>query len=255
MFFIINHTTGDILAVRGSKTGSSKRRSLSGSEAARSGRRRKTIIVKSKGKGQSSTRWLQRQLNDPYVHAAQDLGYRSRSAFKLLELNDKFKFLNSGKRVVDLGAAPGGWSQVAAEKVGKNGCVVAVDIQCIEPLPNVISLNLDIYSDRTTDHILEAIKGPADIVLSDMASKATGHAPTDHLRVMALVEAAEEIASILLAPHGTFIAKVFKGGTEAKLLKKIKDSYANVKHAKPPASRSGSPEEYVIAMNFLKSKY
>lgn len=212
--------------------------------------RRKTVIVKGGGRRSSSTRWLQRQLNDPYVHAAQDAGYRSRSTFKLIELDERFHFLGPGKRVLDLGAAPGGWSQVAAEGCSPGGAVVAVDIQEITPMAGVIILQMDAFAEDAIDRIGDALAGPADIVMSDMAAPATGHAATDHLRVVALCEAALDIAGHILVPGGTFIAKVFKGGTERDLLANLKRDFARVRHAKPPASRSGSAEEYVIATGF-----
>tara|TARA_Y100001970_G_scaffold294331_1_gene450779 strand:+ start:83342 stop:84046 length:705 start_codon:yes stop_codon:yes gene_type:complete len=227
-----------------------------GSKSVVTGRRgHNKVTVKGRGRRSSSTRWLQRQLNDPYVQEAQDAGYRSRAAFKLIELDQKFNFLKSGKIVVDLGAAPGGWSQVAANRVGKRGMVLAVDIQKIDPIPGVITLEMDATTEIALESMVRTLKCPPNIVLSDMASRSTGHAQTDHLRVVALAELAEFAASKLLAPGGIFVAKVFKGGSEGELLRNLKAKYDRVKHAKPPASRSGSAEEYVVAQGFKKSIY
>ena len=233
-----------------SRPGGTKSGGHGGRGGGGSGRRRKTVTVKGRGRRASSTRWLQRQLNDPYVHAAQDSGYRSRAAFKLIELDEKFHILGPGKRVVDLGAAPGGWSQVAAAATQPGGAVVAIDLQAIAPIPGVTILQMDAYAEDALARIADALGGPADVVLSDMAASATGHAATDHLRVIALVEAAHDIATHLLAPGGAFVAKVFKGGTEKELLAALKRDFERVRHAKPPASRAGSAEEYVIATGF-----
>jgi 23S rRNA (uridine2552-2'-O)-methyltransferase len=180
------------------------------------GTRRKTVRVKTaRGRKPSSTRWLQRQLNDPFVEEARKLGYRSRAAFKLEELNEKFGFLKPGARVLDLGAAPGGWTQIAIAVVGEKGTVVALDIQEVEPVPGAVHLLGDIYDEDVIDRLREdvidrlreALGGPADVVMSDMAAPSTGHAPTDHLRVMALIEAAYDVAQHLMAPGGVFVAK------------------------------------------------
>lgn len=201
----------------------------------------------------SSTAWLARQLNDPYVAEAKRLGYRSRAAFKLIELDDRFHFLKRGSRVVDLGAAPGGWSQVAAHRIGAaegKGKIVAADILPFEPIPGVIVLQLDFLDPAAPDMIKGALDGAADVVLSDMAQPTTGHAATDHLRIVALAEAAYEFAKAVLAPGGTFIAKVFQGGAEGELLAALKRDFASLRHAKPPASRAESAEVYVVAQGF-----
>ncbi|MGF1624972.1 MAG: RlmE family RNA methyltransferase [Alphaproteobacteria bacterium] len=218
-------------------------------------RRDLSVRVKTaRGRKISSTRWLQRQLNDPYVAEARRRGYRSRAAFKLIELDDRFQVLKPGARVLDLGAAPGGWSQVAVERVGPSGRVVAVDIRPMEPLPDVAFIEADITEAETDALVREALGGAAggkaDVVLSDMASSATGHAATDHLRTMALVEAALDCARGLLAPGGAFVAKVLQGGTQAALLAAMKRDFERVKHAKPPASRTDSSEMYVVATGY-----
>jgi 23S rRNA (uridine2552-2'-O)-methyltransferase len=202
----------------------------------------------------SSQRWLERQLNDPYVAAARREGYRSRSAFKLIEIDDRLRLLKPGKRVVDLGAAPGGWSQVAAERVraadGK-GQVVAIDLLPMEPIAGVAFIELD-FMDPSAPARLRGLlrEGKADVVLSDMAAQGTGHARTDHLRIMGLAEAAAEFACEVLSLGGAFLCKVFQGGTERELLERLKRAFAVVKHLKPPASRSESAELYVVATGF-----
>jgi len=217
-------------------------------------RRDMAVRVKTaKQRSPSSTAWLQRQLNDPYVAEAKRQGYRSRAAFKLIELDDRFHVLKRGARVVDLGAAPGGWSQVAAERVGAaagKGAVVALDILAMEPVPGVTILHLDFLDSQAPDAIKAALGGPADVVLSDMAQPATGHAATDHLRIVALAEAAYAFAREVLAPGGSFIAKVFQGGAEGDLLAALKRDFAQLRHAKPPASRAESAEVYVVAQGF-----
>ena len=224
------------------------------SSGSRSGpaRQLSTRVKTARGRKTSSTRWLQRQLNDPYVAAAKAQGYRSRAAFKLIGLDDRFKFLKPGGKIVDLGAAPGGWCQVAAERVkpAKGGKVVGIDVTPIEPIANVILLEGDIYDERALAQVREALGGEADVVLSDMASPATGHRQTDHLRIMALCEAALDFAKEILKPGGTFVAKVLKGGTEDQLLGQIKRDFAQVRHAKPSASRSDSAEAYIVALGF-----
>jgi 23S rRNA (uridine2552-2'-O)-methyltransferase len=198
----------------------------------------------------SSTRWLKRQLNDPYVAEAQRLGYRSRAAFKLAELDDKLKFLKPGMRVVDLGAAPGGWTQLAVERVAPAGHVVAADITEMEPVPGAEILALDVSDPVAIARLREALGGAADVVLSDMAAPATGHRGTDHLRTMALGEAAADVGAGLLAEGGVLVIKVFQGGTEGELLAGLKQSFARVRHVKPPASRDESPETYLVALGF-----
>ena len=202
----------------------------------------------------SSQRWLERQLNDPYVAAAKREGMRSRAAFKLTEIDDKHRFLKAGARVVDLGAAPGGWSQIAAERVqsvaGK-GQVIAIDISEMEHLAGVEVLHLDFMDEHAEDRLKALMRdGGADVVLSDMAAPTTGHTRTDHLRIMGLAEAAAYFAIDVLAPGGTFLAKVFQGGTERELLVILKRNFASVRHVKPPASRAGSAELYVLATGF-----
>ncbi len=201
----------------------------------------------------SSTRWLQRQLSDPYVAEARRLGYRSRAAFKLLELDDRFHFLRPGGRVVDLGAAPGGWTQVAVARTKAEtgrGRVVGIDVLAMDPVPGATILQGDFLSDEAPAAIKAALGGPADVVLSDMAAPATGHASTDHLRIIALAEAAYAFAREVLAPGGSFIAKVFQGGTERSLLEALRRDFDSVRHAKPPASRAESAEVYVVALGF-----
>jgi 23S rRNA (uridine2552-2'-O)-methyltransferase len=202
----------------------------------------------------SSTRWLQRQLNDPYVAEAKRLGYRSRAAFKLLQLDDRFHFLKPGARVVDLGAAPGGWTQVAVERIGilkqGKGKVVGLDILDWAPVPGSTNLVGDFLAEDAPARLREALGGPADLVLSDMAAPTTGHPATDHLRIIHMCEVALDFALTVLAPGGTFVAKVFKGGTERELLDLLKKSFESVRHAKPAASRAESAETYVVAMGF-----
>ena len=201
----------------------------------------------------SSTRWLERQLNDPYVAEARRLGYRSRAAFKLIELDDRFRFLKPGARVVDLGAAPGGWTQVAAARVradtGK-GKVVAIDLLPMDALPGATLITRDFLEAGAPAAIREALGGKADLVLSDMAAPATGHAATDHRRIMALAEAAYAFAAEVLAPGGAFVCKVLQGGTERALLDALKAAFESARHVKPPASRSESAELYVVALGF-----
>ena len=209
--------------------------------------------VRSKGLKASSTRWLARQLNDPYVAEAKAKGYRSRAAFKLIELDDKFHFLKPGARVLDLGAAPGGWSQVARSRIGAKGHVVGVDILDMEPLTGVQLLKLDMMAEEATAAIGQALCGPADIVLSDMASPTTGHRATDHLRTTGLFEAALELASEVLTPGGTLVGKVFQGGAAPELLARLKKSFREVRHVKPPASRAESVELYLVALGFRAS--
>ena len=202
----------------------------------------------------SSTRWLERQLNDPYVREAKRLGLRSRAAFKLKEIDDRFAILKPGMAVVDLGAAPGGWSQVAAERVraGQDGgLVVAIDLQAMDPLPGVEILTMDFMDDEAPEALRTALGGrEADVVLSDMAAPSTGHKATDHLRIMALLETAHQFATEVLAPGGAFLGKVLQGGTENALLTAMKRDFATVRHVKPKASRSDSSELYVLATGF-----
>ena len=219
------------------------------------GSRNLTVKLRTaKGRKVASTRWLQRQLNDPYVEEAKRRGYRSRAAFKLTEIDDRYRFLKPGMIVLDLGAAPGGWSQIAAERVGSaegKGQVLAVDVSPIEPLPGVEVLTQDVSADDAPAAIRAALKGGrANVVLSDMAASATGHRSTDHLRVVALVEAALDLAEGMLKPGGTFLAKVFQGGAGRELVTWLTRSFAKVHHVKPKASRKESPEIYVLATGF-----
>ena len=214
-------------------------------------RRGASVRVKTaRGRKPSSTRWLQRQLNDPYVQAAQDAGYRSRAAFKLIELDARFGLFKGAKRVLDLGAAPGGWSQVALERLAPGAVVVAVDVAELEPLAGVSKLQLDALDRESLPAMQAALGRQADLVLSDIAAPSTGHAGTDHIRVMALCAAALDIAEVILAADGAFVAKVLKGGTERQLLERLKRGFAKVRHAKPPASRADSAEVYVVAQGF-----
>jgi 23S rRNA (uridine2552-2'-O)-methyltransferase len=196
----------------------------------------------------ASQRWLARQLNDPYVTAAKAQGFRSRAAFKLIELDEKFGLIRPGVRVVDLGAAPGGWTQVAVQRGA--GRVVALDLLPIDKLPGAVLLEGDFLDPDVPARVLEALGGKADLILSDMAPNTTGHAATDHLRIMALAEAALEFATEILAEGGAFVAKVFQGGSEREMLLRLKRSFASVRHAKPPASRKESSELYVVAQGF-----
>jgi 23S rRNA (uridine2552-2'-O)-methyltransferase len=202
----------------------------------------------------SSQRWLERQLNDPYVTAAKREGWRSRAAFKLSEIDDKHRFLKPGGRVIDLGAAPGGWSQVAAERtqsVAGKGQVVAIDISAMEPLAGVEVLHLDFMSEGAEERLKSLLRdGGADVVLSDMAAPTTGHTRTDHLRIMGLAEAAAHFALDVLGPGGAFLAKVLQGGTERELLDLLKRNFTTVRHVKPPASRADSAELYVLATGY-----
>ncbi len=208
-----------------------------------------TRLRKSKGRTASSTRWLTRQLNDPYVKQAKADGYRSRAAYKLAELDEKFDLLRHATRVVDLGIAPGGWSQVVRQKAPK-AAVVGIDLLETEPLEGVTIYQMDFMDDDAPAVLQAALDGPPDLVLSDMAANTVGHKQTDHLRTMGLVETAADFAIRTLAPGGGFVAKVLAGGTDTELLGLLKRHFTSVKHAKPPASRKGSSEWYVIAKGF-----
>ena len=216
--------------------------------------RGKHTRVKTAGKRRSSsTRWLQRQLNDPYVAEARKQGYRSRAAFKLLQLDEKFSLLRRGQRIVDLGAAPGGWTQVAvarAQPDSGGGQVVALDCLEMDPVPGATILKIDFLDPEAPDRLKAALGGAADLVLSDMAAPTTGHASTDHLRIMGLAEVAADFATEVLAPDGAFVCKLFQGGAEKDLLDRVKRDFARVRHAKPEASRSDSSETYVVATGF-----
>jgi 23S rRNA (uridine2552-2'-O)-methyltransferase len=198
----------------------------------------------------SSTEWLARQLNDPFVAEARRRGYRSRAALKLIQLDQRFQLLSAGGRVVDLGCAPGGWTQVAAERVGARGRVVGIDLSPTDPVPGATILRGDFHDPEISARLRAALDGPADVVLSDMAAPTTGHAATDHLRIVALAEDAFALAASILAPGGVFVAKVFQGGTEGELLAALKRAFVEVRHAKPAASRAESAETYVIGKGF-----
>ncbi len=216
------------------------------SRAGRGGRER---VKTAKRRTVSSTRWLQRQINDPYVRKAQDEGYRSRAAYKLIELDERFGLLRGVRRAVDLGIAPGGWSQVLRKQCPKAG-VVGIDLLETEPLEGVTILHMDFMDDEAPGAIEAALGGAPDLVLSDMAANTVGHKRTDHLRTMALVETAVDFAVSTLEPGGTFVSKVLAGGTDSELLALLKQHFTSVKHAKPPASRKGSSEWYVVAKGF-----
>jgi 23S rRNA (uridine2552-2'-O)-methyltransferase len=225
-----------------------------GGTTIKNSRRLKVRVKTGKGRTVSQKIWLERQLNDPYVAEARKLGYRSRAAFKLSEIDDKFRFLKPGGRVVDLGAAPGGWSQVAVQRVkateGK-GKVIAIDMHGMDPIPGVVIFHKDFYDEDAPQLLIEALGGEkADVVMSDMAAHATGHRQTDHLKIMALAEAGFDFAKDVLKPGGTYLAKVLRGGTEGEMLKMMKRYFETVRHVKPDASRSDSAELFVLAMGF-----
>lgn len=215
----------------------------------RSGRNPDKRVKTAKGRTASQVRWLERQLNDPYVKQAKAEGYRSRAAYKLIELDEKFGLIRGAKRVVDLGSAPGGWSQVV-RKLAPKATVVGIDLLPTEPIDGVTIFQMDFMDDAAPAALEEALGGKADLILSDMAANTVGHKQTDHLRTMGLVEAGAWFAIDNLAPGGTFVAKVLAGGTDTELLKLLKTHFKTVKHAKPPASRKGSSEWYVIAQGF-----
>lgn len=216
---------------------------------ARSGKDADRRVRTGRGRTASSVRWLERQLNDPYVKQAKAEGYRSRAAYKLIELDERFGLLKGVKRVVDLGIAPGGWAQVVRKRLPKAG-VVGIDLLETEPLEGVTILQMDFMADAAPGLLEAALDGPPDLVLSDMAANTVGHKQTDHLRTMGLVEAAAHFAVEVLAEGGAFVAKVLAGGTDAELLALLKTHFRTVKHAKPPASRKGSSEWYVVAQGF-----
>jgi 23S rRNA (uridine2552-2'-O)-methyltransferase len=217
------------------------------------GRELKVRVRTGKGRTVASKRWLERQLNDPYVARAKREGLRSRAAFKLAEIDERFHLFKPGGKVVDLGAAPGGWSQVAAERTlaaQGRGKVVAIDLLEMAPLPGVTVLNLDFLDPTAPDRLKAELAGAADVVMSDMAANATGHRKTDHLKIMALAETATMFAREVLKPGGAFLCKVLQGGTEGTLLADLKRDFASVKHVKPAASRPDSAELYVLATGF-----
>ncbi|HEY5301861.1 MAG TPA: RlmE family RNA methyltransferase [Acetobacteraceae bacterium] len=201
-----------------------------------------------RGRTVASQRWLARQLNDPYVRAAQREGWRSRAAFKLIELDDRYRLIRRGTRVLDLGAAPGGWTQVAVRRGA--GIVVGLDLLAMEPIPGATLIQGDFQDAEMPARLTAALGGPADLVLSDMAPNSTGHNATDHLRIMALAELALSFATEVLAPGGAFVCKVFQGGSERTMLEAMKRRFDQVRHAKPPASRKESSELYVVATGF-----
>lgn len=235
------------------KTGGS---STSKSSISGSARAMKVRVKTARKRSNSSARWLQRQLNDPYVHAAKREGFRSRAAFKLMEIDDRYHLLKPGARVVDLGCAPGGWCQVAAKRVKSDGAspragrVIGIDYLETEPIPGAIILQMDFLDEGADERVKEALDGEADLVLSDMAAPTTGHKQTDHLRIMHLCEVAAHFAVEVLAPGGAFLAKVLRGGTENELLTLLKQHFSIVRHVKPEASRADSAEMYVLAQGF-----
>ena len=223
------------------------------------GQRDLTVKVKSaRGRKMSSTKWLQRQLNDPYVQRAKAEGYRGRAAYKIMEVDDKYRFLVPGARVVDLGCAPGGWIQVAVprinalgDKKGKDvGTILGIDLQEVEPIPGSVVYQLDFMADDADKQVMEWLGGEADVVMSDMAAASCGHKQTDHLRIIALCEAAAYFAFDVLSEGGTFVAKVLAGGAEGELQKLLKEKFTKVLHVKPPSSRSDSSEKFVVATGF-----
>jgi 23S rRNA (uridine2552-2'-O)-methyltransferase len=207
----------------------------------------KTKVKSAKGRSSSSTRWLQRQINDPYVFKAQQAGYRGRAAFKIIEINEKLDFLKKGAKIVDLGSAPGGWSQIAAQKGAQ---IIAIDLLEMEPLAGVDFIQMDFMDHDAPDKLKAMLNGPADVVMSDIAPNTMGHKKTDHFRIMAAVEAAYMFACEVLKPDGIFIAKVFQGGAQNIFLEDVKKSFKVVKHIKPPASRKDSSEQYLVATGF-----
>ncbi len=229
----------------GRKRGARRRGALGGS-----GRSLTQNLTPGGKRSESSRRWLSRQLNDPFVAEARRQGYRSRSAFKLAQLDDKVSFLKPGARVVDLGAAPGGWTQVAVERTGPKGLVIGIDITEIEAISGAVLITGDVRDEDSLAQVRAALNGQAGAVLSDMAAPSTGHARTDHLRIMGLIETALDFAEQILAPGGSFVAKVLQGGTEAGLLTRLKQEFDSVRHVKPAASRSDSAEMYVVATGF-----
>ena len=217
--------------------------------------RQLTVRVKTaRGRKPSSTRWLKRQLNDPYVYEANRLGYRSRAAFKLIEIDDKFKILKNKKRVVDLGCAPGGWLQVARARMHPQGQLVGIDLQEVEPVSGALILQGDMREYEQQQSIIAACGGLADVVLSDMAAPATGHANTDHIRIMDLVAIALDTASLILQPQGSFVAKILAGGAQGELMQRLKQDFRHCHHFKPPASRSDSREEFLVALGWRGQK-
>lgn len=240
----------------GKKSGSGKSKGGSGNiQGGLGGSRQATVRVKTaRRRKNSSTRWLERQLNDPYVAEARRRGFRSRAAFKIIDIDDRYGFLKPGMAVVDLGCAPGGWTQIAVDRVkaGKDGGgkVVGVDLLEAEQVAGATIFQADFMDDDTPERLKALLDGPADVVLSDMAANTTGHPQTDHIRIIALAEVALDFAFEVLAPGGAFVAKVFSGGAEATLLNQLKRNFDKVAHFKPPSSRKESPETYVVALGY-----
>ncbi|MCW3846958.1 RlmE family RNA methyltransferase [Sphingomonas sp. LB-2] len=215
----------------------------------RGGGRGHTRVKTTRGRTAQSTRWLERQLNDPYVKRAKAEGYRSRAAYKLIELDERFSFLKGSKRVIDLGLAPGGWSQVVRRTIPK-AAVAGIDLLPVDPIDGVAILQMDFMADSAPQALIEALGGRPDLVMSDMAANTVGHPQTDALRTLGLVEAALDFAVQMLEPGGTFVSKVFAGGADSALVAEMKRNFATVKHAKPPSSRKGSVEWFVVAQGF-----
>ena len=209
----------------------------------------RTRVKTARGRSAQSVRWLERQLNDRYVKRAQAEGYRSRAAYKLIELDERFGFLRGARAIVDLGIAPGGWAQVVRKRCPK-ARIVGIDLLPVDPIEGVMIAQMDFMADEAPDWLRETLGGPADLVLSDMAANTVGHPQTDHLRTMALVEAGVAFACEMLQPGGAFVAKSLAGGADAALVATLKQNFTSVKHAKPPASRKGSSEWYVVAQGF-----
>ncbi|MDD3288524.1 MAG: RlmE family RNA methyltransferase [Alphaproteobacteria bacterium] len=218
------------------------------------GSRRMAIVrVKTGNKRSlSSKKWLERQLNDPYVASAKADGYRSRAAYKILQLDEKFQLFKKNMKVIDLGAAPGGWSQVAVAKIGPKGKLIGIDLLPVDPIAGAEIIQMDFMSDEAPGKLRKMLGGKADIVLSDMAPSTTGHTGTDHIRIMMMAEIAALFATEILVIGGTFVCKFFKGGAEKELLDQLKKDFAKVRHAKPPASRPDSSETYLVAQGFRK---
>ena len=215
----------------------------------RGGGRGHTRVRTSRGRSPQSTRWLERQLNDPYVKRAKAEGYRSRAAYKLIELDEKFQFLKGAKRVLDLGIAPGGWAQ-AVRRLAPKAAIAGIDLLPVDPIDGVAILHMDFMADSAPERLIEALGGRPDLILSDMAANTVGHPQTDALRTIALVEAALAFAQDVLEPGGAFVSKVFAGGADSALVAEMKRAFTTVKHAKPPASRKGSVEWFVVAQGF-----
>ncbi|WP_026261719.1 RlmE family RNA methyltransferase [Kiloniella laminariae] len=213
----------------------------------------KVRVKTARGRSNSSARWLQRQLNDPYVQEAKKRGYRGRAAFKIAQIDDKFNLLKKNSRIVDLGCAPGGWCQIAVERCGPGARIVGFDLQEVEPIAGVILLQGDFMEDDAPARLKEALNGPADLVLSDMAAAASGHPQTDHLKIMGLVETALMFADEVLVPGGSFVAKVLQGGAQSELLKLVKTKFKSVKHFKPDSSRKDSSEMFMVATGFKEN--